>query len=182
MNDRTGIATELEDELAIEPERYEFFEGPAYHFEMDRRGFLKAMGGGILVLCLLDREADDAVAQPPGGGGQRGGGRGGAAASQDLGAWLHIGEAGRISVYTGKAELGQNIRTSLAQAVAEELAYPVGSIHMVMADTRPPPYDMGTFGSLTTPRMAPSSAAPPPRPVRCSSTSPPKRGRSTAPS
>src|SRR5262249_53898419 len=49
----------------------------------------------------------------------------------------------------------QNIRTSLAQAVAEELRMPVASIRLVMADTDLTPYDMGTFGSRTTPTMAP---------------------------
>ena len=91
----------------------------------------------------------------PGGGRRRGGGTGGQSAPQDLGAWLHIGEDGQISVYTGKAEVGQNIRTSLSQAVAEELHAPVESIQMVMADTQLTPYDMGTFGSLSTPRMSP---------------------------
>lgn len=156
MNDRTGIASELDPDLAIEPERYEFFEGPAYHFDLDRRGFLKAMGGGILILSLLDRDADQAEAQPPGGGRQRGGGgRGGQSAPRDIGAWLHIGEDGKIAVYTGKAEVGQNIRTSLSQAVAEELHAPIESIHMVMADTQLTPYDMGTFGSRSTPSMSP---------------------------
>jgi nicotinate dehydrogenase subunit B len=150
MIDRTRVP-----EIEIEPERYEFFEGPAYRFELDRRDFLKAMGGGLLVLYLLDRDADDAGAQQPGGRQRGGGGRGGQSGPQDLGAWLHIGEDGRISVYTGKAEVGQNIRTSLAQAVAEELHAPVASIHMVMADTQLTPYDMGTFGSMSTPRMAP---------------------------
>ena len=139
------------------------------------------MGGGILILSLLDRDADVAEAQQPGGGRQRGGGgRGGQSATQSLGAWLHIGEDGRISVYTGKAEVGQNIRTSLTQVVAEELHAPVASIHMVMADTQLTPYDQGTFGSRTTPACRRSSAARPPPPASCSSTSPPKPGRSTA--
>ncbi len=51
--------------------------------------------------------------------------------------------------------MGQNIRTSLTQVVAEELRAPVASIHMVMADTQLTPYDMGTFGSRTTPSMSP---------------------------
>jgi isoquinoline 1-oxidoreductase len=154
MNERTDINITPDPGFDIEPERYEFFEGPAYHFDLDRRGFLKAIGGGILVLCLLDREAEDAEAQPPGSGRRRGG-FGGPAAPRDLGAWLHIGEDGKISVYTGKAEVGQNIRTSLSQVVAEELHVPVESIHMVMADTQLTPYDMGTFGSRTTPGMSP---------------------------
>ena len=56
--------------------------------------------------------------------------------------------------YTGKTEMGQNIRTSLAQAVAEELRVPVDAIELVMADTARTPYDMGTVGSRTTPVMA----------------------------
>jgi len=58
-------------------------------------------------------------------------------------------------VFTGKVEIGQNIRTSLTQAVAEELHVPVDTVRVVMADTDLTPFDMGTFGSLTTPRMAP---------------------------
>ena len=72
-----------------------------------------------------------------------------------MGAWLHIGETGIISVYTGKVEVGQNARTSLTQAVAEELRAPLSSIQMVMADTALTPFDFGTVGSQTTPRMWP---------------------------
>src|SRR6185436_2503882 len=72
----------------------------------------------------------------------------------DIGAWLHIGEDGTITVFSGKAEVGQNVRTSLAQAVAEELRVPIASIKMVLADTELTPYDAGTFGSQSTPQMA----------------------------
>ena len=63
-----------------------------------------------------------------------------------------------MQVYTGKVEIGQNIRTSLAQTVADELHVPMASITMVMADTGKTPWDAGTFGSQTTPRMAPQLA------------------------
>ena len=49
--------------------------------------------------------------------------------------------------------MGQNIRTSLAQAVAEELRVPVSMIKMVMGDTDLTPFDAGTFGSRSTPQM-----------------------------
>lgn len=71
-----------------------------------------------------------------------------------IGDWLHIEANGTVTVFTGKAEVGQNIRTSLAQAVAEELHVSVESIRLVMADTDLVPYDPGTFGSRTTPAMA----------------------------
>src|SRR4029078_2606038 len=124
------------------------FEPPAYQFHLGRRDFFKLLGGGIVVLFLLD----PSVAQEAGGGRRR---RPGPGAPQNLGAWLHIGEDGRITVYTGKTEGGQNIRKSLTQGVAEELRAPVESIHLVMADTQLVPFDLGTFGSRTTPSMAP---------------------------
>ena len=74
---------------------------------------------------------------------------------KDITSWLHIGEDGIVTAFTGKVEIGQNIRTSLAQSVADELHVPFENVRMVMADTALTPYDMGTFGSRTTPTMAP---------------------------
>jgi isoquinoline 1-oxidoreductase len=136
------------DELLLEPERYELREARRYHFAVDRRQFFKLLGGGLLVLCV----ASPALAQESGGARRRGG-RGGQVPA-DINAWLHIGEDGAVTVFTGKAEVGQNIRTSLTQAVAEELRLPAASIKLVMADTQLTPFDMGTFGSMTTPQMA----------------------------
>lgn len=130
--------------MNMEPERYELREDPVYDFPLGRRDFFKTLGGGVLILALIG----ESTAQESG----RGGGRG---MPKEIGAWIHIGENGAITAYTGKAELGQNIRTSLAQAVAEELRVPVLSVTFVMGDTDLTPYDMGTFGSLTTPQMAP---------------------------
>jgi CO/xanthine dehydrogenase Mo-binding subunit len=100
----------------------------------------------VVLLLALDHSA---AAQESGRGGR------GQGLPQDIRAWLHIGEDGIVTVFTGKTEVGQNIRTSLAQAVAEELHTPIASIKLVMADTGLTPYDMGTFGSRTTPTMAP---------------------------
>jgi CO/xanthine dehydrogenase Mo-binding subunit len=116
-----------------------------HSFDSDRRTFLKTLGGGILV-CLV---VPNALAQETG--------RGGASRElpQDLASWLHVGEDGRITAFTGKVEFGQNIRTSLAQQIAEELHVDVGAIDLVMGDTDRCPWDMGTFGSRTTPTMGP---------------------------
>lgn len=130
----------------VDVERYEFDEPARYRFELQRRDFIRvfaAMGGGLAVLA-----GSHASAQESGRGGVEG-------ASTDVSAWLHIGEDGRITACTGKTEIGQNIRTSLAQAVAEELHVPFDAVTMVMADTALVPWDAGTFGSLSTPRMAP---------------------------
>ena len=141
-------------ETAIEAERYELHEAFGETFELDRREFFRIAGAGLVVLCLL-REAP-AYQQP--GRGRRGGGGGGAVPAE-IGAWLHIGKDGLVTVFTGKAEVGQNIRTSLTQAVAEELRLPVDRISIVLGDTARTPYDMGTFGSRTTPAMAPQHYA-----------------------
>ncbi len=138
MPDRDGMA---------EADRHELREPIAYHFELERRAFLRvfaAMGGGLAVVATLPGAAQESG---------RSGGQSGPPA--DVAAWLHVGEDGVVSVFTGKTEIGQNIRTSLAQAVAEELCVPLEAIRMVMADTDRVPYDAGTFGSQSTPRMAP---------------------------
>jgi len=136
----------------IEFERYELFAGPIYKFGFDRRQFIKAFSGGIALIVPLT----DLFGQQPD---QRESGESGRArnpeAPREIGAWIHIDESGNVVVYTGKVELGQNIRTSLTQAVAEELHVPIASVQVVMADTDLTPFDAGTFGSRSTPTMAP---------------------------
>ncbi|MFZ0866329.1 MAG: molybdopterin cofactor-binding domain-containing protein [Candidatus Sulfotelmatobacter sp.] len=146
MNDDL-VLEPLDLEIATEPERYELRARPAYYFEVDRREFFKFMGAGILVVCTLK-----GVHAQESGSGKR---RSGEELPNDIGGWLHIGENGIVTVYTGKVEVGQNIRTSLSQAVAEELLVGVDKIQMVMGDTQLTPFDMGTFGSRTTPTMSP---------------------------
>jgi nicotinate dehydrogenase subunit B len=131
----------------IEQERYELFERPVYTFELGRRDFFTFLGGLVLLLAL------DGTANAQESG--RPGAIRADARPPELAAWMHIGEDGAVIVYTGKTEVGQNIRTSLAQAVAEELRAPIDIVQLVMADTDLTPFDMGTFGSRTTPLMAP---------------------------
>jgi isoquinoline 1-oxidoreductase len=106
-----------------------------------RRKFLKLFTGGIAVTFVLGSHpllgSDGTIPE------------------DQLNAWLQIGEKGDVTIFTGKAEVGQNIRTSLAQLVAEELGVDIHSITMVMGDTDLTPYDRGTFGSRSTPYMGP---------------------------
>jgi isoquinoline 1-oxidoreductase len=118
----------------------------ALRAELSRRTFLRIVGGGIVVALITGEVAP--------GRAQTGRRRFGGQLPREIGAWLHIGRDSAISVYTGKVELGQNIRTSLTQVVAEELHVAAGRIRVVMADTELTPFDMGTFGSMTTPVMA----------------------------
>lgn len=130
----------------LEPERYELRAGAPYRFNLDRREFFKFLGAGMVVFSVLKTPA---IAQESGGGRQSRGD----SLPKEIDAWLHIGENDKITVYTGKVEVGQNIRTSLTQAVAEELLVPMEKIELVMGDTQLTPFDMGTFGSRTTPTM-----------------------------
>ena len=132
----------------LEPESYELFTGPAYRFELERRDLFKLLGGGLLFVLFFDGEA---LAQESG----RTQGFRADARPAELAAWLHIDEDGTVTIYTGKVEVGQNARTALTQAVGEQLHAPMSSIKLIMGDTDLTPYDMGTFGSRTTPTMAP---------------------------
>jgi CO/xanthine dehydrogenase Mo-binding subunit len=115
--------------------------------QMDRREFLASLGGGILVLF-----APQSQAQESGHGAHRSSGND---LPENVAAWLHIAPDGAITGFTGKVEVGQNIRTSLTQAIADELRCAPAAVHLVMGDTALTPWDMGTFGSRTTPTMAP---------------------------
>ena len=109
---------------------------------LDRRQFLQLVGGGIVVCFSIP----DSLALQEGerrrGMGQE--------LPQDFNAFLRIGEDGRVTGFTGKVEYGQGVITSLAQMLAEELDVPLESVDMVMGDTDLCPWDMGTFGSMTT--------------------------------
>ncbi len=68
----------------------------------------------------------------------------------DFNAFLRIGTDGRVTCFTGKVEMGQGIITSIAQMLADELDVPFDSVDMIMGDTDLCPWDLGTFGSMTT--------------------------------
>src|SRR5579864_6692165 len=129
-------------EAAAEAEQHAV--APLGHlFEVNRRDLFKLLGAGMVVgLCFRSPLAQES------GGRMRS-----EELPHDVASWLHIGADGKITVFTGKVEMGQNIRTSLAQQVAEELSTNPYQITMIMGDTDLVPFDLGTFGSRTTPQM-----------------------------
>ena len=153
------MTTWLPENLDIEPERYELFENRDA-WDVTRRDFFRIVGGGVVVALLL---GDAAVAQRPRPRRPRRRAR-----PQEIGAWLHIGEDGAVTVYTGKVEIGQNIRTSLTQVVAEELRLPVESDHD--GDGRHGPRARSTAARSAARRRRRwrrNSAGSPPRPASC---------------
>jgi nicotinate dehydrogenase subunit B len=61
--------------------------------------------------------------------------------------WIRLEPDETVTVFTGKAELGQGILTALAQIAAEELDVGLDKIRMLSADTSRGPDEQYTFGS-----------------------------------
>ncbi len=140
--------TAAPEKFVPEPERYELRSPAIHQFNLQRRDFFKLMGAGIAIFTV----AANASAAQESGAGRR---RSDQDQPKDISSWLHIGDDGMVTVFTGKVEVGQNTRTTLAQSVADELRVPLENIRMVMGDTALTPFDMGTFGSRSTPFMSP---------------------------
>jgi CO/xanthine dehydrogenase Mo-binding subunit len=64
-----------------------------------------------------------------------------------LDAWIRIDADGKISVFTGKVELGQGIKTAIVQVAAEELKVEPSRIRLVTADTQLTANEQYTAGS-----------------------------------
>jgi CO/xanthine dehydrogenase Mo-binding subunit len=69
--------------------------------------------------------------------------------------WLAIDAGGRVTVFTGKVELGTGVQTALGQLVAEELDVTFDRVTLVMGDTARCPDQFPTVGSLTVYRAGP---------------------------
>ena len=67
----------------------------------------------------------------------------------DLDSWIRVNTDGTITVFTGKAELGQDLRTSVAMIGAEELDVSLDRIRVQMADTAQTPNEGYTAGSMS---------------------------------
>ncbi|MGD0579523.1 MAG: molybdopterin cofactor-binding domain-containing protein [Bryobacteraceae bacterium] len=109
--------------------------------EVSRRDFFALTGPGLLVLFSTEpaeaRQEPQRLPPPSG-------------FPSDFNAYLHIGGDGRVTCLIGKIEMGQGAMTSSAELLAEELDVAFDAVDVVMGDTERCPWDMGTFGSLST--------------------------------
>ncbi|MGE5095796.1 MAG: molybdopterin cofactor-binding domain-containing protein [Betaproteobacteria bacterium] len=106
-----------------------------------RREFLQQSGGLVVGFALAPR----AFAQA---GGHDGGGLPGSLDKAPyLDSWIRIDTFGGITICTGKAELGQGIKTALLQIAADELAVPMEKLKLVTADTHATANEGFTAGS-----------------------------------
>lgn len=112
---------------------------------VSRRGFLKGSVGGIAIFVTFGPTMAGAAPSEASSG----------VVPKDFNAFLRIGEDGRVTCLTGKIEMGQGPITSLPQMLADELDVTYESVDIVMGDTDLCPWDMGTWGSLTTRAFGP---------------------------
>ena len=106
---------------------------------VDRREFLKTAGVLVVGFSLQPAANAKSAPIPPTK----------IVDKEALDAWLAIGRDGRITVYSGKVDLGTGIKTALAQIAAEELDVPFERIEMVMGDTGTTPDQWLTGGALS---------------------------------
>jgi nicotinate dehydrogenase subunit B len=114
---------------------------------LDRRRVLAGGGALIVSFSMTSAYAEDQsapaampVPKPPG-------------SLKDepfLDAWIRIDADGKITAFTGKAELGQGFKTAFQQIAAEEMDVPFASLTVITADTGRTANEGYTAGSHST--------------------------------
>ncbi|MBD2716128.1 xanthine dehydrogenase family protein molybdopterin-binding subunit [Microvirga sp. STR05] len=116
--------------------------------DTSRRDFLKTTGCLTIGFVLLG--AGELLADAP----QKGELPGSLQDNPRINAWLEILPNGRARVLTGKIEIGQGIRTAVAQVAAEELNLPVEAVEVTIAETGRTPDERYTAGSASIEQSA----------------------------
>jgi CO/xanthine dehydrogenase Mo-binding subunit len=106
-----------------------------------RRHFLQGSGGLLVYFALPAVSATSAACTPP----QDAAPVGNAA----LDTWIRVEADGKVRIASGKVELGQGIRTALAQIAAEELDIEIERVLMATVDTAYSPDESYTFSSIS---------------------------------
>jgi nicotinate dehydrogenase subunit B len=109
---------------------------------LSRRQFVAGAGALVVSFALLPRvgsgqNAPSAAPSLPGS----------LKETPMLDAWIRVDVDGTITVFTGKVEFGQGIKTALVQLAAEELVVGPARIQLVTADTSRTPNEGYTAGS-----------------------------------
>ncbi len=94
----------------------------AQNHALSRRGFLAASGALIVGFSLAPVSA--LFAQKPGASTRL---PGSLEANPMLDSWIRIDADGGVTVFSGKAELGQGVKTALIQIAAEQLYVPAAA-------------------------------------------------------
>jgi nicotinate dehydrogenase subunit B len=108
------------------------------NIRISRRDALIGSGALIVGFSLAGPRAD-ALAQGPSK----------PLALTEVDSFLAIDKAGKVTVYSGKVDLGTGVSTALRQIVAEELDVPAARIELIEGDTALTPEQGSTWGSLS---------------------------------
>ena len=110
---------------------------------ISRRDFLKSSGALVVSFSLAnplaDQEAHAATVPTPGK----------TVAVNEVDGFVAIDDQGRVTIYSGKVDLGTGVTTALSQIAAEELCVRLDRIELVAGDTALTPDQGVTWGSLT---------------------------------
>jgi CO/xanthine dehydrogenase Mo-binding subunit len=109
---------------------------------LSRRDFLVA--GGALIVGFSLASPSRLFAQKPDAGPKL---PGSLETNPMLDSWIRVDADGSVTVLTGKAELGQGVKTALTQIAAEQLYVEPKRITLLTADTRGTPDEGYTAGS-----------------------------------
>lgn len=115
---------------------------------MSRRAFLE-LGGLVVSFAVPVRSAfaliaDPAIAEAPSSAVPAK-----AVAPDQVDGFLAIDRRGKVTVYSGKVDLGTGVQTAMTQIVAEELDVPVARVNVIQGDTLLTPDQGPTYGSLS---------------------------------
>jgi nicotinate dehydrogenase subunit B len=105
---------------------------------VDRRVFLKATGALVVTFAFepLPGRAKLPDVQK-------------SIAIDQVDSFLAIDPDGKVTVYSGKVDLGTGVRTALIQIVADELDVPLSDVTLIQGDTALTPDQGVTYGSLS---------------------------------
>ncbi len=104
-----------------------------------RRGFLKAGGALVITFALRPCSAATAAIATPAK----------TVATDEVDGFLAIDAPGRVTVYSGKVDLGTGLETAMSQIAAEELSVPLDRVTVIQGDTALTPDQGITWGSLS---------------------------------
>ena len=110
---------------------------------LSRREFVAGAGALVVSFALLPRRSAGQGAQVPRAPTLPGSLKD----TSMLDAWIRVDADGTITVFTGKVEFGQGVKTALIQLAAEELVVAPARIQLVTADTSRTPNEGYTAGS-----------------------------------
>src|SRR4051812_38236858 len=114
---------------------------------LTRRQLLKSGGALFVGFTLVPRIAN--AAAPANKQAASGSAKDKTVAPDQVDGFLAIDAKGKVTVFSGKVDLGTGIRTAMAQIAAEELSVSLDSVTVVQGDTALTPDQGVTFGSLS---------------------------------